>query len=478
MSYPVYYPTPIKGETVFSWVARAHSYSGYPSFRNQSLKALQIKTELASTEFPSYIAKLAQSSCVDEQWIVQFMTGINYYRPFQTQAQFQQLQTDLLSGNTASTYSRYGMVANRLLTEPVLKSCPACVTYDEAQHGFAYWHVIHQLAGVTCCPLHGVKLHSEKRIRSFAAQPETSEVVDASISEFNLSTCIALAFIDEPISFAKDDLVRVLKNRLLEMGMVTACGNIRKRLLVPMMIEEIGKLSDCVHFKRLACGLMRGSYPANLFYQPHHQYHPLKYYFLIHCLFGSWESFKAAMEAQPEEEPKTPIEPSQCPSSLIDNSLIIKCLKDGESMRKIAAKTVKSITYIKKVAANNQIAVDKRPSKIFSFDERDIWRKLVVGETCTEIAKEFEISVGAVEQILRKHQYLKPLRKKIWSYKELCNHRAILKSYFEVNPQHTRKQFRDANSASYMWLYRHDKEWLAANLPEKVKRIYWPRKME
>ncbi|WP_029772025.1 TnsD family Tn7-like transposition protein [Pseudoalteromonas sp. TB51] len=470
MSYPVYYPTPIKGETVFSWVARAHSYSGYPSFRNQSLKALQIKTELASTEFPSYIAKLAQSSCVDEQWIVQFMTGINYYRPFQTQAQYQQLQTDLLSGNTASTHSRYGMVANRLLTEPVLKSCPACVTYDEAQHGFAYWHVIHQLAGVTCCPLHGVKLHSEKRIRSFAAQPETSEVVDASISEFNLSTCIALAFIADPVHYSKDDLVDVLKNRLLEMGMVTACGNIRKRLLVPMMIEEIGKLSDCVHFKRLACGLMRGSYPANLFYQPHQQYHPLKYYFLIHCLFGSWDRFKAVMEAQPVKEPKMPIEQSQRSSSPFDNSLIIKCLKDGDSMRKIAAQTGKSIAYIKKVATNNQIAVDKRPSKIFTVDERDIWSKLMVGIPTEVIAREHGISQGAVEQILGKFSELVALRKTIRFNHKRQQCRQEIEAFCQSHPQCRQKEVRANCGASFMWLYKHDKCWLEQHLPSPIPR--------
>ncbi|MDI4669395.1 TnsD family transposase [Pseudoalteromonas shioyasakiensis] len=470
MRYPVYYPTPIKGETVFSWVARAHSYSGYPSFRNQSLKALQINTELASTEFPSYIAQLAKSSGVDKQWIVQYMTGINYYRPFQTQAQYQHLQTDLLSGNTASMQSCYGMVANRLLTEPVLKSCPACVAYDEAQHGFAYWHVIHQLTGMTCCPLHGVMLHSEKRIRSFAAQPETSEVVEASANEFNLSTCIALAFIDEPISFEKDDLLRVLKNRLLEMGMVTACGNIRKRLLVPMMIEEIGKLSDCVHFKRLACGLMRGSYPANLFYQPHHQYHPLKYYFLIHCLFGSWERFKIAMEAQPEKEPKTPIEPTQCLTSLIDNSLIIKYLKDGDSMRKIAAQTGKSIAYIKKVAANNQIAVDKRPSKIFSVDERDIWRKLMVGIPTEVIAKEHGISQGAVELILGKFSELVTLRKAIRFNNKRQQCRQEIDSFCQCHPQCRQKEVRANCGASYMWLYKHDKCWLEQNLPSPIPR--------
>lgn len=470
MRYPVYYPTPIKGETVFSWVARAHSYSGYPSFRNQSLKALQINTELASTEFPSYIAQLAKSSGVDKQWIVQYMTGINYYRPFQTQAQYQHLQTDLLSGNTASMQSCYGMVANRLLTEPVLKSCPACVAYDEAQHGFAYWHVIHQLTGMTCCPLHGVMLHSEKRIRSFAAQPETSEVVEASANEFNLSTCIALAFIDEPISFEKDDLLRVLKNRLLEMGMVTACGNIRKRLLVPMMIEEIGKLSDCVHFKRLACGLMRGSYPANLFYQPHHQYHPLKYYFLIHCLFGSWERFKIAMEAQPEKEPKTPIEPTQCLTSLIDNSLIIKYLKDGDSMRKIAAQIGKSIAYIKKVAANNQIAVDKRPSKIFSVDERDIWRKLMVGIPTEVIAKEHGISQGAVELILGKFSELVTLRKAIRFNNKRQQCRQEIDSFCQCHPQCRQKEVRANCGASYMWLYKHDKCWLEQNLPSPIPR--------
>ena len=135
-------------------------------------------------------------------------------------------------------------------------------------------------------------------------------------------------------------------------------------------------------------------------------------------------------------------------------------LVDGYSLRSVSVITGISVSTLKILAQQQSIEIDTRPQKIFKFVERDIWRKLFVGGTCTEIAEDFEISIGAVEQILRKHQYLKPLRKKIWFYKDQSEHRAKLKSYFADNPHQTRKQFRAANNASYMWLYRHDKEWL------------------
>jgi hypothetical protein len=94
----------------------------------------------------------------------------------------------------------------------------------------------------------------------------------------------------------------------------------------------------------------------------------------------------------------------------------------------------------------------------------------------SDIASSFDISTGAVEQILRKHQYLKALRKNIWFYQNQKKHRNELSHYLLLNPSHSLKKIRKCCGGAYIWLYRHDKQWLIITLPAKAKRIYWPRK--
>lgn len=133
-------------------------------------------------------------------------------------------------------------------------------------------------------------------------------------------------------------------------------------------------------------------------------------------------------------------------------------LVEGASLRNVSESMGISVTTLKILAQQQSIDIDTRPQKIFRFVERDILRKLFVGGSCDDIANEFDISVSAVEHILRKNQYLKTLSKRIWFYREQREHRRQLNQYFLDHPLHTRKQFRAANSASYMWLYRHDKQ--------------------
>lgn len=211
-----------------------------------------------------------------------------------------------------------------------------------------------------------------------------------------------------------------------------------------------------------------------MFYNSAAKHHPVKHLFLIYVLFGSWQRFEAQYRNVKSLE--SPIELKSVTSNITLSKQSEALLTNGVSLRSVSASTGISVSTLKILAQQQSIEIDTRPQKIFKFVERDIWRKLFVGGTCREIAKQFEISVGAVEQILCKHQYLKPLRQKIWFHKDLSEHRAKLKSYFADYPYHSRKQFRAAYSGSYMWLYRHDKKWLEENLPEKLKRIYWPRK--
>lgn len=460
------YPTPVKGESVYSWLVRAHLYSGYPSFRSNSLKPIIQHDELVCTEFPSFIPRISLDSGVDANWIAHYMTGLDYYRPFLSIELYQKLEASLLQGKTSYIHSKFGMIANRLLNDTELKSCPLCIDYDQQEHGFPYWHITHQLAGVTCCPFHLVQLNNEKRIRSLASYPTQKILTPASESEVLLSTNIITAFISEAAHFPKANINSALKNRLLELGMLTKCGSVRYKMLNPMLLEHLNMLPKNNHFLILREHVAHGSFPSNIFYHQGALHHPLKYYFLIHSLFGSWERFCNAIKQQPIEIKEASIKTRM--TTNINDKAIVRLLKQGLSMRNIREQLGNSIAYIKKVAANNNISVDKRPSKIFSSDERAIWRKLFVGEPTSVIAKEFRVSIGAIEQVLAKHSYLVGVRKLVRFYNKRCESRQSVEDFISNNPYCTQKLIRLHCYAAYMWLYKHDREWFDKNMPSAM----------
>ncbi len=41
-----------------------------------------------------------------------------------------------------------------------LRYCPLCVLHDQEKYGEPYWHLTHQLWGVSLCPVHKVELQS------------------------------------------------------------------------------------------------------------------------------------------------------------------------------------------------------------------------------------------------------------------------------------------------------------------------------
>jgi len=466
-----YFPAPVDGETVYSWLARFHIWSGHNSFRKHSLALFGIKTGQAAAEFPNFLMPLSQQTGVDIDWIIEHMTDVAFYKSFLNQQQYQSLIDALKEGNTTSLQSKLGMVANRITPGKVIYFCPKCVEKDFEQVGFPYWHVEHQIVGLVSCSIHQVELVSLRKIRSMAILPieHKAYAVNETVDDF--SHLIHDEYRCELV-LEKSKIIWTFQTRLKELGLLTSNLQLRLKSIKGLLKIGLMKLSDYPVYQHLLSALER-QYPECLFYNESAQHHPIKQLFFIFILFGKWNRFLEYYNAaKPLDNKSLESIPHQ---NLVLSAPAKKQLESGESLRHVSTSTGISVSTLKILAQQEGISIDTRPQKIFRYVERDIWRKLLMGGSCTDIAKGFDISVGAVEQILRKHQYLKPLRKKIWFHRDQNQHRNQLTQYFSDYPTHTRKQFRSANGAAYAWLYRHDKEWLEENLPEKVKRIYWPR---
>ena len=113
------------------------------------------------------------------------------------------------------------------------------------------------------------------------------------------------------------------------------------------------------------------------------------------------------------------------------------------------------------------ITISRRPKKVTEDLRQKIIRKLNAGAAKREIAEEHEISIVTVTHILRT---------------EIGLHQQWQDACFRVKQNSTRKEWsqllennaifgvnfiRVLSPSTYAWLYRHDREWLMMNSPEK-----------
>ncbi|RYG18185.1 MAG: hypothetical protein EOO07_09525, partial [Chitinophagaceae bacterium] len=344
------------------------------------------------------------------------------------------------------------------------------------KYGTAYWHREHQLPGVSACLTHKLELSEIERCRKNAALPPIE--VQAEIpnkcsikSELlaALSTSLLLGRIPEHLDQSKVTLT--YKLRLRDLGFTTKKMRVRQRRLRDGLLKFWGDVSENSAVASVFSDQVAHPFPQNMFYRTS-THHPLKHILLIGFLFGDLTGFHHAYEKaeylQDENIGMSDAKKSEMKAKLIRNQRAVALLKDGNSLRQTAQVMGVSVGYVKKVAISNRITVKVRPKKIFKTEIRTIWRKLHMGESTEKIAKQFSISVAAIEQILSAHPYLPELRTKIRFFTTRKMHREKIQEHLTENSTTTRNRIRLEIGASYSWLFKNDKLWLYENLPARI----------
>lgn len=465
-----FFPAPADGETVYSLVSRYHLMSGYPSFRFNTMAMLGVLHGRASNEFPCFLPQLSLAADIPLATVIQSMTPYSYYAPFLPEKLSDLLRECLSNGQTRNLQSTLGTLANRMTPGGFLFSCRHCIKEDVEMYGFPFWHLIHQLTGIVACPRHHEILHAIPRIKSQAILPELIGERDATDMEWRYATLIQSMHSQQNIVPLKDQCLITYGRRLFEMGMLTEKRRIRSRQLRELIANRLkGIKSGGPAFDYLQQQLLKEKYPDCLFYGKNFNHHPLKHLVLIEALFESWSEFISevtrvdVIQEVPHKMPSKKSSP--------DHSYKAQCmLRSGQSLRTISKNLAISVATLKIIAGKAGIPVSYRPTKIFSTTERKIWILLLLGIKTSEIAPRFDISVGAVEQILRKHPKISILRKRIRFYQRQRFHRDVILNHMKRNPFDSRKLIRQALGATYMWLYRHDKDWFDKNLPPEIPR--------
>ncbi|MFT5294154.1 MAG: hypothetical protein ACI9YH_000160 [Colwellia sp.] len=471
MDYPNFYPE----ETVTSFVVRQTLSSGYPSTKiSQNLLWGNDNLQVNSS-FPSLLPWISSQFNLNMNDLIESQTSLNYFRPFLSKSKYDQIRSSFGKGNTDLIHKWLGITSNRIKEKETLSYCPLCISANIQEFGVAYWHREHQLYGTTQCNIHGIELLEltiKRRSLLLPPQIECFGKCESSLSP-SIFTNISYWFLCQKSIeyFNPKQLTDCYRIALFARGLACQSLGIRQEEFRHELKCHYENELKTKEWQQIFESNQTYPYPQQIFYNYKKCHlHPAKHIALIAFLFKSPSEFLSAYQYS-KENTAIHFQSHQVPTKNKRNSVkkitaqIMRLFKNGLSLRKISTHVGLSVITLKsKVLANGGV-INRRESKIFADERRSIFRKLFIGMSTKQIAKQFDISVGAVEQLLTQYPAIVKQRQHFRYREKQVKHRSILSAAMAKNPNYSRTKLKLKVSASYLWLFKNDKQWLYQNLP-------------
>lgn len=463
----------VEGESVYGLVTNYHVGSTSRSWKETN-KSIFGRTHVRlHPVLPNYIACIANHFNVDAQHLIRHSTGFPLYA-FSLGDTASALADHMLAqnGRSMSRVSRQAPFA--LPLEKHHKYCPHCVAHSFNDSGKMTWLIEHQLYGVSICPIHGCSLEyidaGEGGVNRKYVLPEGGRPLHTQNNEkaLFLSRFVIALFKYLQVGQPAASLQSFYHSWLLSKDYLTARGNIRMKKLT-RDLHLFWRPLFASHELSVPLELSNFSYVAHIVHA-RHPVHYLKHVMLMAFLTPAPETFFSFQYETPTSQNTTIRKSKFTPIKQAD---ILSELKTGSSLQQVSRKYGLSVGFLKQLALRNRVPVKRRRQSISEAMERKIWCKAFVGQHRADIASQFSVSVGAIEQIIQSHAGLSLWRKHLRHADAKRHHRNMLQSLINARPHATRNEIKQSTS-SYMWLYKHDKEWLYEHLPAAQSAKYHP----
>lgn len=487
----VFLPTWLPDETIFSLASRYHVFNCEPQARKTAKLLFGSQRAGSHHDFPAGIAhfeRVTQRQLGDASSIIYSHAILPYYLPFHSIADQASFIAAMQGPLIGSLKYRLGLQRSGLRAHHPLKACPQCMEQDRQQFGTAYWHCHHQYPGIWVCRQHqcylleaNVKTNGVGRFlwflpdeRLFPDSGQTTDGIELEALPILLSFAAmteALTSLPTGFAFNLPNLHATYLQQLTQNDWLTSAGSLRLKSLVASFAERYRTLKKTPEFglfltspeavEKLLTGLLRHGYSAS---------HPFKHLWLIEFLFGDWPTFFTRYTACQDNSA------SVCNSS--DRQQVVSERSDPRLYQLIELLTVQHVSMRQAAqtlnidfmtasnwAAQAGIATQHRPKTLTQDLRTRVINGLKSGLNKNTVASECKTSNQTVNRILRTEPYLYETWKLACKERLKKHWRNCLLAFIEENPTATRKLIRQQCQAGFIWLYRHDKDWLNLHLP-------------
>lgn len=446
------------------------------------------------------------SKILPEKMIMSY-TLFPYYTAFLPQKRVDLVISSMMSNYGGDIHVRTGIMASNVSVPGFLRYCPECIVHDKLVYGEYYWHRIHQIPGVLVCPIHNMQLqdsriagHGMNKHEFFAANEYNCRVKPAVSISNEQDKIITIA---KDIVWLMDNYQAVRKTKgiengfrdkyisiLQEKGFATTNGRVYQ--------EELIHTFRCFYgddfLSKVHCDVkeINDNWLSGIVRKHRKVFHPLRHLLLIRFLTGNIADF---FEQKYTYAPfgKGPWPCMNAAASHYRRS-VVKNLKVEYSsdLKKPVGTFTCSCGFIYSRSGPDKYEQDIYKIgriKQFGLLWKNKLRELVETDKLglRHVARMLNVDTNTVKRYV-KLLNLKAAWKTDTGYAEpnaspdssIENEDTTARDCYRVkwlelkynHPEASKSQLRNMNEATYIWLYRNDRDWLNHNSPVKEKSMY------
>lgn len=488
-----FFPSPYPDELLYGVCARYHQRSGNPSFKATTAELFGSASACAVTDLPcrlgSLSAQLSPGTLNTPERLIKRHTLLPLYGPFLPPRRLSTLMAWMEgTGRGGSIHMAIGAMASSVPAPRFLHYCPDCLRDDSETFGETYWHRSHQVAGVRICHRHEIWLHESETPAAAPPNkhvfqlPPSREASGRPLGEENplpvdLTIARAVAWLlahpDTPCR-GLDALRKIYLRQLHCMDLASYEGRVDQREFLARFARYFGNLflRQC-HCAIDAAG--QDNWLSALVRKPRKASHPLRHILLtiflgldLEDLFfqhpapdrpfgqGPWPCLNAA--AEHFRQPVIPhcVITRQCETGAPVGNFYCSCgfnySRSGpdrhpdDQFKRGRIIAVGPVWEAALVRLRDQQGFSLRATaRTLAVDVNTVTRYLA------------RLAAGPPEEV-RQEEDQRKIRRECW---------LALRAQ---HPQTGRKGLRSLAKADYVWLYRHDRDWLLTNLPPARSR--------
>ncbi|TYS59357.1 hypothetical protein FZC76_22375 [Sutcliffiella horikoshii] len=480
-----YFPTLYPDELLYSGFARYHLISGNIAQKQSISSLFDNKMVCATVDLPAHIKYLSKqlNNIYTVNQLIWNHTLYPYYSTFLSEEKAKQIYSLMSEGSPwGEVHISLGLAACIVKRPRYLKYCKECIKEDTNTYHESFWHRSHQVPGVYFCPIHKVELTESKissptRDHKFEFIPLSQVEMEQSISNITnpkwKSHLLFIAKYSYELLNNQNECQNISKSykaHLNDKGYVTPKGRIRFKPIINDFIDffskdlleylncKINLKSDDTWFHKIIRGKNGGT-------------HPLRY-ILVHIFFGIEISQKLIKYNYPFGEGPWPCLNKAAEHFMKDAINECKVTRDSESGLPVGTfKCSCGFEYSRK--GPDKSNEDRyRIGRIKSFG--DVWLRKLNQINQQDISLRAKARLLGVDPMTVKNYTNHQNQENVYTNKqehqdEKENRRKrFLASLMEA--ENNNNPIRQLNSKDYMWLFRHDREWLEQNMPQR-KRV-------
>lgn len=522
-----HFPTPYPDELLYSVLARYHVRSGNMSPKMTLYELFGTNTITAVVDMPSdidsLVCRLPKQKRLTADELIMNNTLFPYYTAFIPEIRTSAIAASMKGNGGGKIHTMAGIMASKIAVPKYLRFCPECNAEDKIKYGEYYWHRLHQMPGVMLCPIHNaliqnslVNLDLQNR-HEFIAANEANCVGDP--LEINCTEADKYGYL-----LLSKDINWIVNNYRIIRAFWKENAGVRDCYISGLKNKGYAATNGRVYQKDLLCDFI--NYYGDNFLNSVQCYvspdsedkwlsdivrkHRKAFHIVMHLLFirflygsaeeflksyekfkpfgsGPWPCLNAAAEHYKELvinevkithccDTKRPVGTFECSCGFIysrrgpdtpwDDLFKIGRIKNFGSVweAKLTELIKSGSKYIRQIA--RELNVDSKTIKAYAL-KHGLRVKWMDGDRDGDVKKDNRIT----------DNYEIDINSSLLQY-----HRNAWLEARETYPEKTKTELRGVAKANYIWLYRHDKEWLDINSPEHQKlpntnnRIDWSKR--